>query len=500
MGNKHSQIENMFLKNDDDLNDMQKMFKKANDMAENSFPDATEYIKEAGKNPEKTSQIMDKYIEKRSKARMDSVSAINADIFMSANTLQTTNACWVSLAYKLKISSSIISQFKTALDTGNIESRAVTRFIKMVQKAEHEHYKKIEKGFVVKVASDSLGLMNNLYRGVSSRTGKSAVFFGGYMMSSYSPELSSAMMAYGPLTTLCVLPDTIISRKSVMLGICLVIGALAMGISGTYSYVLRNGGKWTLKVLRTTGTTNVTTSEEAIEWATNWLTNGFHDMALNGAVAKGIGKGYNNTVEPWIKTNVLETKVVRGVRQIHNTITIPAATFIEKSIDVIASNAEVVKKSFEIGSKALDFIQSDSGMKAIDTFEVITNVFSDKAETIQLLMDGAQNLALLVDSNAETINNAADLAGGLKSAAKQLGIISSDTDKAQERLSIAAKSRVEDLQTIYKYQNDVEKQNGVKSEEEYQELLDKIASRQGTVGGVSGTVGTIGGGVQLIGQ
>jgi hypothetical protein len=500
MGNKQSNpTENVFLKNPDDLDDRDKLFIKANTMAMNSFPDASEYIRAAGQNPEKTRELVTQYEEARAKARMDPVAAINADIYMSANTLQTTNACWVSLAYKMKVSSSIISQFKTALDTGNIDSRAVNRFIKMVQKAEHKHYKRMEKSFITKTAENSIGLINNLYRGASSRIGKGSIFMGGYMMSGYSTPLAATMMAYGPLATLCVIPDALASRKSVMLGVCLVIGALYIGFSGLYSYILRNTPGWTLKVLNTAGVTDVKSVEDAMEWATNWWRNGFYDMALNNTVAKGIAKEYNNTVKPYIQENVLETKFVKGVKKIHNTITIPTAVFIEKAVEVMAENSDTIKKAIDIGSKTIDFIQSDTGMKAIDTLEVLGKILAERASTVELLVDGAQNIALLVDANAATINNAAAIAGGLKKAAKKMGIISSNTKGAQKRLSIADGERLEMLKKIHDLQSKIYNKHGIKTEAEGQALLDQIAAQQGPAGAGLAIGGGGGGGGGKIG-
>jgi hypothetical protein len=494
MGNKQSNpTENVFLKNPDELDDRDKLFIQANTMAPNSFPNPSEFIRAAGKDQKNTEELVSQYEEARAMARMDPISAINADIYLSANTLQTTHACWVSLAYKMKIPSSIILQFTTALDSGRINSRGVSRFIKMVQKAEHKHYKRMEKSFITKTAENSIGLINNLYRGASSRIGKGSIFMGGYMMSGYSTPLAATMMAYGPLATLCVIPDALASRKSVMLGVCLVIGALYIGFSGLYSYILRNTPGWTLKVLNTAGVTHIKSPEEAMEWATNWLTNGLHDMALNNIVAKGMAKEYNNTIKPYIQENVLDTKFVKGVTKIHNAITIPTAVFIQKAVEVMAENSDTIKKGIGLGSKALDFIQSDTGMKTIDILDVFGKILEERADTVELLMDGAQNIALLVDANADTISNAAAIAGGLKKAAVTMGIISSNTKGAQKRLSIASSKRLEDLKKIHAMQSKVFKQRGVKNDADVQELLDRMADQQGPAG-VGLAIGGGGGG------
>ena len=48
-----------------------------------------------------------------------------------------------------------------------------------------------------------------------------------------------------------------------------------------------------------------------------------------------------------------------------------------------------------------------------------------RAETVEMLVEGAQNIALLVDKNAGQI------AGGLKTVAQTLGIVKKDTESAR---------------------------------------------------------------------
>lgn len=92
-----------------------------------------------------------------------------------------------------------------------------------------------------------------------------------------------------------------------------------------------------------------------------------------------------------------------------------------------------------------------------------------RAETVEMLVEGAQNIALLVDKNAGQI------AGGLKTAAQTLGIVKKDTESVREQLAIADKEHLARLKEINQEDDQIYKKHNIKTSEEFEQLLQKMS-------------------------
>lgn len=505
-GSNSKNIENVFLKDESKLDLQEKLFITANKTSSTPFPDVQSYIMEAAKNPQNVAEIIAKYEEEKSKSTLGINTAIDTNIFMNTNSLQMQAQCYISLGYKMGVRGSAVEKFRTAIQTGNINDPEISRFIKKVQDAEAAYYRNKEKGIITKSIGTGVNVLGSIYSTTRSRVGTGAIFAGGYLLQDYSPLISGLMMTYGTTSALCVMPETYAHYKQITsLALCMVFGIAFMWFSGAFSLVLKNSPQWSISVLQTLGYTNITSTEDATKWAENWLANGMDDYIFNTTLVRAITQNYNKEVKPWVNKTILQSESVTKIRKINDDIIAPATVFAQKTIDVLHRNAETVKKGMELGTKVIDMIQSDVGVTAIDTLSTISDVMSEKGETIETFMRGLEATMLLLDANSDTIDNAASLAGGAKQAMQSLGILSKDTKAAQLQIDSARKEQLSNIKQLKSEMDDVYKKYGIKTEEQLQQFLDSISSNQGVapkggVGAIAGGAGQVAGNVLPIGM